>query len=131
MCSWRGVGNLSCRLFYQSFWDFPLYHYGNLGCCYHFLFQPFSFSLCWHTTKLSVGKLPHCREWWPWKLYLLSLLLKTQVTQNSSLPLLWKMYTEHGSPLPICKLPSSFKHKFQFSWRDTVITTLILRVCKL
>lgn len=118
MCSRRGVGNLSRHIFFQSFWDFPLYHYSGLGHSYHFLFQPFSLSLCRHTTKLSVGKLPHCREWWPWKLYLLSLLLKTEVAQNSSLSLVWKMYTGYGSPLPICKLPSSFKKKFQFSWCD-------------
>jgi hypothetical protein len=114
--SWRGMGSLSCCLFYQFFRNSPLCHYGNLGCSYHFLFQPFSISLCRHTTKLSVGKLPYCSKRWPWKLYLLSLLLETEVAQNSSLSLMWKMYTGHGSPLPICKLPSSFNSEFRFSW---------------
>lgn len=120
------MGNLSHCLFWQSsLWDFSLYHYSNLVHSYHFLFQPFSILLCWHTTKLGVGKLPHYRERWPWKLYFLSLLLKTQVTENPSLSLLWKMYTGHGSPLPICKFPSSFKYR-NFDLHGVIIILIFL-----
>lgn len=63
LCSWWGVGSLSCSLFYQySLWSFSLNHYSNIVHSHHFLFQHFSISVCWRTTKCVMGKLPCCRE---------------------------------------------------------------------
>nr|XP_007153097.1 hypothetical protein PHAVU_003G006600g [Phaseolus vulgaris]XP_007153098.1 hypothetical protein PHAVU_003G006600g [Phaseolus vulgaris]ESW25091.1 hypothetical protein PHAVU_003G006600g [Phaseolus vulgaris]ESW25092.1 hypothetical protein PHAVU_003G006600g [Phaseolus vulgaris] len=60
---WWGVGSLSCSLFYQySLWSFSLNHYSNIVHSHHFLFQHFSISVCWRTTKCVMGKLPCCRE---------------------------------------------------------------------
>lgn len=81
LCSWWGVGNVPCSLLCQySLGNFSLNHYNYFVHSYNFLFQPCSIQMCRNTTKYIMGKLPNSRERWPWKLYILSLLLEAKVT---------------------------------------------------
>lgn len=106
------MGSVPCHLLYQFFlWDFPSNHNRYLVNNYCITVYSYGLKKCWNTTSNRVGWLPSCGKKTAWKLHLLSLLFKAQVTENSSLPYMWNLCTGHGSSLSFCKCSLSLEFR--------------------